>query len=771
MLLRIGDRFFSDGMPNVADEDFCRVSEGLRLTRHSSNHSSLWVINALRETASQVVRLLEDPTTGKDGQNLTVQDNSWKFSSSKTFRQKDSLKKQFNVQVQDMLGEFNQDLDDSKLVQRSTRRVINSELHQYKGVTKQHGAKWIPEGQHSPKVKEILILLNDALLSSSIEKVMEKYWVEISKYDVFCILRVLQDQHDWKRSLELFYLIRMQGWYVPNARLYARMMSFVGRKGHPDLVVNLFQEMVSEKCRPTQYTLTALLNAYGKARKLKEARTLFERMKTSADLDCKPNVVSCNVIMDAFVKGGLHDEALQIFADMRESRNGLSGECRPNAVTYNILIESLCKDGLIDRAVQLLHQMSSGDIDQEVFLNVAAYNIVITACGRSGLPHRAEELMNDMVAKGLEPDKITYTGLIDAYGKAGLFENSENALQGMKAANIEVDVMAYTAMIGAYASEGMYEKADELFKVMQQAGVQPNHVTYCALIDAYGKSGLPDEAHNVFRAMERDGYRANVYIYSALIYAYGNVGKYKEAADILVTMRLAGCKPNLIVYAALMSACKQCKCWQEASVLLDCLRQSESSIELSLFRLLSSSVDEPELWKGALEMCKKFEEEPKLPKLSFYNALVDILWNFGLRRRASKLLAIGKKYGIYSDQAHMASQSEWCLDLHALSVGAALVCLNNWLNELHFTWLWGEGVPDLIRIITGKGKHSRSKKSSLKVALSAEFDRLNAPFDTMETNTGSFAASGTLVRQWVFSTGTKQRLVLIDVGKNLNNTI
>ena len=72
----------------------------------------------------------------------------------------------------------------------------------------------------------------------------------------------------------------------------------------------LFQEMLLEKCQANQYTYTALLNVYGKAKMFKEALAMFNHMKECSEANCRPNIVTCNALIDALVKGGLYDQAI-----------------------------------------------------------------------------------------------------------------------------------------------------------------------------------------------------------------------------------------------------------------------------------------------------------------------------------------------------------------------------------------------------------------------------------------------------------------------------
>lgn len=88
--------------------------------------------------------------------------------------------------------------------------------------------------------------------------------------------------------------------------------------------------------------------------------------------------------------------------------------------------------------------------------------------------------------------------------------------------------------------------------------------------------------------------------------------------------------------------------------------------------------------------------------------------------------------------------------------------LLTWLGELHQAWVWGEDAPETVVVVTGKGKHSKSKSSALKAPIDVQLAQLNSPFNDLEGNLGRSTASGSAVQDWLLSQGIKQQLRLID---------
>ncbi|GBG80838.1 hypothetical protein CBR_g31394 [Chara braunii] len=629
--------------------------------------------------------------------------------------------------------------------------------------------------EYSPIVEEVLLKAR----KYPVRDILAKLGRQLSQSQAMDILKEFQRTHNWHCTLQVFEWMKKQPWHRPNARTYTSLIGFMGREGKIELAVRLFEDMLAANCEPDHYTYTALINGYGKSRMFAEALAVFEHMKESAP-GCNPNTVTCNALIDALCKGGRYDEAESIFWDMRKGKGGLGPHCAPNAVTYNTIIRALCNEGQIKAAVAMLEEMKQGELGgEDCQPNVVTYNILVDACGKAGMHDKAQQLFDDMKQRGLQPDQITYTALLDAYGKAGIHEQAERTFKEMQSAACVMDVLVYTALIDAYGKSGFHERAEDLFFKMEVAGIQPNKVTYLSMIDAYGKAGLHAKAEQIFKSMQDAGFEPTLLTYSSLINAYGKAGLYREAATIFCNMQSAGCQPNLITYAALLSACGRDPDWEKAMTVMDALLHSGQEIELALCSLIIGipkwrdydEVDEDEenekekdtgVWKRAEKMFSIVRGHSVMAKRSFFNALIDVLWFFKLRGRAKRVLAAAREIGAYPEDCCVFGDDVWTLDLHKLSIGAALTLLMTWMAELQLALEWGAEVPNTVRVITGWGRHSRSGESAVKVAVEECVSELGLPFRVIRGNEGSFLASGKALHKWLLSDKAASALILQD---------
>ncbi|GJP29421.1 hypothetical protein CLOM_g16684 [Closterium sp. NIES-68] len=667
----------------------------------------------------------------------------------------------------------------------------------------------------------------------SLKEVVAEVAGGLEKREVEELMTELQRRHDWRATLEVFSWSQQQAWFRPNMRLYNALMGFLAREHQAHAATLLFQDMLLTRARPNHFTYTALINAYGRSGWFEDALAVFEHMKTCDEDDCRPNTVTCNALIGALCKGGMYDEAVEVFMDMRSGSGGLPDNCRPNIVTYNTLIDSLCREGQLDAALQVLDDLSSGALDPLVAPNIVTFNTIINACGKAGRAAEAETTLQAMELTGMAADGITYTALVDAYGRTGQVERAEEAFERMVQAGIGPDVFSYTALMAGFGRAGLPERVTETLSAMQRAGVQPNEVTFLTVLDAHGKAGNYEEAEATLAVMVTCGYRPSVYSWSCLIDAFGKAGLYAKAAGAFERMQAEGCRPNLITYAAILSACARCEQWEDALELLYCLQRTGGEWEVAMCRLVMAGPDEEGeecgseeelveglmrggrrggerkgerggergerrksggmedgLWESAGRMFEAFQPLPLAMRRSFYNALADVLWSFGMHRRAARVVALGRGLGVYGGAEDMhkggrggrrgglgrregsSSGSEgeggnqrgggsgrgmwteegiWSVDLHEHSIGSACAFLFLWLRDLRTAWQWHNEIPEAIDIVTGWGRHSKRKDSTsdkpaqvapLKAAILRELQQMGSPFQELSVNAGRLVAGG-----------------------------
>ncbi|CAI5494552.1 unnamed protein product [Closterium sp. Naga37s-1] len=525
----------------------------------------------------------------------------------------------------------------------------------------------------------------------------------------------------------------------------------------------------------------ALMGFLAREHQAHAATLLFQDMLLSR---ARSNHFTYTALINAYGRARWFEDALAVFHHMKTCDDN---DCRPNIVTYNTLIDPLCREGQLDAALQVLDDLSSGVLDEQVEPNIVRCNTIINACGKAGRAPDAEATLQAMERTAMAADGIAFTALVDA--------------------QIPPDVFSYTALMAAFGRAGLSDRVTETLAAMQRAGVLPNEVTFLTVLDAHGKAGNYEEADATLVAMVTCGYRPSVYSWSCLIDAFGKAGLYAKAAGAFERMQAEGCRPNLITYAAILSACARCEKWEDALELLYCLQRTGGEWEVAMCRLVMAGPEE--------------EGEECASAAAGHAALLlqraGRLWSFGMRRRAARVVALGRGLGVYggADDLHKeargarrggvghresssGSESEngsgtgsgkqrgsgagrgggmwreegiWNVDLHEHSIGSACAFLFLWLRDLRTAWQWHNEIPEAIDTVTGWGSHIKRKDATsdrlaqvapLKAAVLRELHLMHSPFQELSVNAGRLVAGGWAAYSWLLQEEMGERLQLRD---------
>lgn len=299
---------------------------------------------------------------------------------------------------------------------------------------------------------------------------------------------------------------------VPTLVTYSTLMSRANSLGKPRVALRLWKLMLASSSQTvlaspsilniTSYSMDAstpgklvpdaksvniLLNAHAKLADLDSARHVLLQMNTGTGPDVfhviQPNIVTYNTVLDACLKAGDLDAALQTKADLEAS--GLL----PDARTYTNLIATVARKTSV-------------------------------AAGQND-PSLAFALLQEMKDRRVQPNGMTYCALIDAAGRC---QRSDLALQGLRIMlrqhrkqPLDNAVGAWTAAIDACGKAGRLGTALRLFYAMPNFRVYPNTVTCGCLTDSLLREGRTADTLAILRYMKANGIAPSEVMYTSLM--------------------------------------------------------------------------------------------------------------------------------------------------------------------------------------------------------------------------------------------------------------
>ncbi|CAL9078995.1 unnamed protein product [Musa textilis] len=590
------------------------------------------------------------------------------------------------------------------------------------------------------------------------------------------------------KAMDVLEMMKATG-LKPTTISYNAVIDACG-KGGVDLQLTLgfFREMLHNGLCPDRKTFNSLLAACSRAGHLEDARMVFDEMihlgigqdiytyNTFIDTICKcgnmelalqvmldmpmnrvqPNVVTYSTLMDGYSKLEQFDEALNLYEKMKALKIGLDRVC------YNTLLSIYVKTGRYEDIVRVCNEMDVTGVDKDT----VTYNCLINGHGKQGRFDIVSYLIQEMRDRGISPSVLTYSTLIDIYSKAGMYGDAANVFLEFKESGLKADVVLYSSFIDTLAKNGLVDCAVWLLDEMTRMGIEPNVVTYNTIIDAFGKSRIVVEdggVGNELAGVDGSGGR--------IVGAFGQLAKgighavvedYRRRSEEMLCilglfqkMIQQGVRPNVVTFSAILNACSRCNSFEDASLLLEQLRLFDNFVYGVAHGLLMGS---REAWVQAQSLFDELRRMDAPTSSAFYNALTDVLWHFGQRRGAQQVVLEGVHRHVWEN-----TWTEYSLDLHLMSVGAAQAMVHAWLLSIHSIVFEGRKLPEYVSILTGWGKHSKvAGASTLRRVIEALLNSMGAPFHLEKFNVGRFVSPGATVATWLRESSAVNILLLHD---------
>lgn len=277
--------------------------------------------------------------------------------------------------------------------------------------------------------------------------------------------------------------------------------------------------------KPDIVCFTTVMNAHVKQRGQmnqvpEKVNELFIRMQTEFGME--PNVYAYAIAIHAWARhGSSPQEAVQRAEGLfrtahREYHEKGNLECKPNVVIYNSLLDAYSKASMGHKAQQLLDLMEESD---EVTTNTISFNAVLAAWSKTpGQLEKAEVLLDRMRRHSeISPDVVSFGSVIAALVRSKDPRAADRALayldelKGLYQGGdkrCKPSVITFSSVIHAVSKNRHGDRNAELvmqlLDEMKDFDVKPNAVTYRYVLEALIRAkNRASTALSVLQQMER----------------------------------------------------------------------------------------------------------------------------------------------------------------------------------------------------------------------------------------------------------------------------
>ncbi|XP_062219313.1 pentatricopeptide repeat-containing protein At2g22070-like [Phragmites australis] len=278
----------------------------------------------------------------------------------------------------------------------------------------------------------------------------------------------------------------------------------------------------------------AMVNAYSKARRVEDARRVFDQISIM-------DTVSWTSMIAGYCQAKRLDEAVQVFDMMPEK----------DRIAWTALISGHEQNGEKEAALELFERMLGEGVAPTPFALVSA----LGACAKLGLIARGKELHCFILRQSIGSDPFNifiHNALIDMYCKCGDMTSAMRVFHRMP----ERDFISWNSMVMGFSHNGLGKQSLTVFERMLVAGVRPTHVTFLAVLTACSHSGLVSDGRLILESMEDHGLEPRAEHYAAFIDSLGRNHQLEEASKFIKGLSSRVGPGTAGSWGALLGACR-----------------------------------------------------------------------------------------------------------------------------------------------------------------------------------------------------------------------
>ncbi|KAF3976248.1 hypothetical protein CMV_000566 [Castanea mollissima] len=250
-----------------------------------------------------------------------------------------------------------------------------------------------------------------------------------------------------------------------NVVSWTTLMTGYVQNSHPEIAIQIFQEMLEAGAYPTNYTLGTALNA-------------------------------CSSLYSVMLGKQFHAYIIKYQIDFDTS-------------VGNALCSFYSKLGNLESAIKAFQRIREK--------NVISWTAVISACGDNREATRGLRFFAEMLTEDIIPNEFTLTRVLSlcCFSQHGQSQQVLQLFEDMRLAGVRPNQITFMGVLSACSHAGMVKEALNYFEMMQKVyKIRPVMDLFACLIDMFGRLGQLNEA---FDFIKKNDFEPNGFIWSLLM--------------------------------------------------------------------------------------------------------------------------------------------------------------------------------------------------------------------------------------------------------------
>ncbi|XP_010541477.1 PREDICTED: pentatricopeptide repeat-containing protein At3g49240 [Tarenaya hassleriana] len=345
--------------------------------------------------------------------------------------------------------------------------------------------------------------------------------------------------------------------------------------------------------------------------------------------NCRPTIYTVNAVLTAQLRQSKYSELLSLHRFINQA--GIA----PNIITYNLLFQTYLDVRKVDIALDHYKQLIN---DAPLNPSAATFRILVKGLVDNDKLEKAIELKDDMGVKGFIPDPLLYSYLMLGHVKNsdpdGIFKLYEELKENL--GGVIDDGEVYGHLMKGYFMKGMEKEAMECYEeaVGEDSKVKMSALAYNYVLDALNKNGRLDEGLKLFERMKKEHkppriLALNLGTFNVMVDGLCADGKFNEAIKVFREMGDFRCSPDALSFNKLIDELCKNGMLTEAEALYNEMGEKRVNPDEYTYSVLMDACLKEDRTDDGAAFFKKMVESGLRPNSSVYNRLVAHLVNAG----------------------------------------------------------------------------------------------------------------------------------------------
>ncbi|XP_039136883.1 putative pentatricopeptide repeat-containing protein At3g11460, mitochondrial [Dioscorea cayenensis subsp. rotundata] len=314
------------------------------------------------------------------------------------------------------------------------------------------------------------------------------------------------------------------------------MISGYGACGYPELALEFCGLMRSQFIALDEVGIKIILRICGSVQALRAGESIHARVFV---FGLSNETALLTAVLDMYGKCRKLDAAEQVFDEIL---------CR-DVVCWNAMITGYSKGNKPEKMLELFKNM----LVENFKPSIPTMLLSIQACTQLSLLHFGKAVHSYAIKNGFFPDVSIGGLLIDLYSKCGELGSACSVFYGMSKRRLSLN--SWSCLMNGLGMHGHGKAVLMVFFQMLKNGIDPDGICFLLILSSCShNTGFSDIGRRVFRYMvEQFGIRPTMEHYASMVDIIGRSGCLEEALKFICKMPV---EPNSDVYGAFLGACR-----------------------------------------------------------------------------------------------------------------------------------------------------------------------------------------------------------------------